>query len=93
MSVNDPNYVCKCGKCHACQSEANRRAHNKKHGDIWRAPKGVREEWMQKKASEEEALFGQGWIKIPCPNCNQERKVRTDSLHRGFSCDKCGYVT
>lgn len=85
MSYNKVKYECKCGRCHECKSR-------EKAKSIYKAPKGVREQWFQKKASEEQALLDGGeYMLVNCPKCHRNRMVLSESLKLSFSCDKCGF--
>ena len=85
MSWNKVSYKCTCGVCVECLGEKNRKS-------IYKAPKGVQEEWFQKKISEEEQLISSGkFIPVTCPKCRRDRLVMQSSLKFGFSCDKCGF--
>jgi len=86
-SWNNTNYVCRCGKCASCLGEVNRKGIYKKP-----MPAGVREQFAQKIASQEETLFARGYIKVPCPKCGRDRQVLSSSLKNGFRCDVCGYT-
>jgi len=84
--LNKLDYECTCGTCKACLGEKFRKS-------IYKAPKLVREEFFQKKISEEAAAMARGFMKIECPRCHQFRLVDGAGLKYGFSCDKCGYKT
>lgn len=86
MSWNDKDFECDCGRCTWCLGRERQKA-------IYRAPKSVMFAWLEKESAKEEREMAAGWMRVQCPKCRQYRKVLGSTLHRGFSCDRCGYRT